>query len=343
MSLMPQLVPGDRLVVIADNCSDSTAEIARSLGATVVERSDAERRGKGYALDFGVRFLEGDPPEVVVVVDADCTVNDTFVAHLVNRVDATGMPAQSCNLVTLPANARMRDRLSWFAFLVKNLVRPLGLARLGMPCLMSTGNALPWSALKDLPLASGNLVEDMQLGLDLAIAGYPATFCSEAHLRSPMPSSAKAALGQRTRWEHGHLQTLVTQVPRLFKAALRQRRLDLLSLAMELAVPPLSLLFAMVAIAAVASFLRFLVHRGNDPARARPKRKRVPRLSHIAGSRGQIRSRTDLVASSIRGPVLRRLEAADIRVVPREPPARLGAHRSPDLAERGRSRCLSER
>jgi cellulose synthase/poly-beta-1,6-N-acetylglucosamine synthase-like glycosyltransferase len=73
-SILPQLKTGDRLLVVADNCSDITARIASEKGAEVIERQDQENRGKGFALDFGIKFLARNPPEVVVVVDADCTV-----------------------------------------------------------------------------------------------------------------------------------------------------------------------------------------------------------------------------------------------------------------------------
>ena len=62
----------DRLIVVADNCSDDTRQIATDAGAEVISRDDAERRGKGFAMDFGVRHLTVDPPEVVIFVDADC-------------------------------------------------------------------------------------------------------------------------------------------------------------------------------------------------------------------------------------------------------------------------------
>ena len=73
-TVIPQLQVADRVVVVADNCSDDTATIARAAGATVIERQDPERMGKGYALDFGLQFIETDPPDVLVLVDADCRV-----------------------------------------------------------------------------------------------------------------------------------------------------------------------------------------------------------------------------------------------------------------------------
>ena len=66
-----QLQSGDRLLVVADNCTDETAKIASMAGAEVTERNDPARRGKGYALEFGVRSLDSDPPDIVIVVDAD--------------------------------------------------------------------------------------------------------------------------------------------------------------------------------------------------------------------------------------------------------------------------------
>jgi cellulose synthase/poly-beta-1,6-N-acetylglucosamine synthase-like glycosyltransferase len=248
-ALRPQLGPDDRLVVVADNCGDGTAAAARSFGAMALERHDPQRRGKGYALDFGVRSLEADPPAVVVIVDADCLVEDGGIDRLVRDAAATGRPVQAAYVLDEPADAGYRDRLSAFAFRFKNVVRPLGLDRLGLPCLLTgTGMAFPWPVLRDASLASGNIVEDMRLGVDLAVAGHPPRLCPEARVRGEMPSARKAAVTQRTRWEHGHLQTLLTQVPGLLRAALARRRLGLLGLALELSVPPLSMLVLLWAV-----------------------------------------------------------------------------------------------
>lgn len=264
-TLFPQLTDQDQLVVIADNCDDETASIARSTGATVIERHDTNRRGKGYALDYGLKSLASNPPEVVIVVDADCIVYPGTIDQIARLAATTGQPVQSAYTLNLPAQPTPKDAISALAFLVKNLVRPKGLAQLGLPCLLTgTGMAFPWSILCQISLASGNLVEDMQLAIDLAIAGYPTLFCPEGQVIGVLPKQLQAAASQRTRWEHGQLKTLKTQVPRLLKLSIQQRRFDLLALALDLAIPPLSFLVMLW----LVSFIIALVAAGLGVASA---------------------------------------------------------------------------
>jgi hypothetical protein len=115
--------------------------------------------------------------------------------------------------------------------------------------------AFPWSVIRHAPLASGNIVEDMQLGIDLAIAGHPPLFFSQVQVTGLLPQQEEAAKSQKTRWIHGHLQTLKTQVPKLIKAAITQRRFELLAIALELCVPPLSLLVITCLITLLGSLL----------------------------------------------------------------------------------------
>ena len=265
-TLLPQLEPTDRAIVIADNCSDRTPEIARNAGATVLERQDNERRGKGYALDFGLRALESDPPDVLVMVDADCQVEPGAIDRIARQAAALQKPVQALYLMKQPPSPSPKDAVSALAFLVKNLVRPQGLERLGQPCLLTgTGMAFPWSTIRMVDLASGNIVEDMQLGLDLALVDRAPTFCPEAKVTGIFPAQDAAADSQRTRWEHGHLQTLVSQVPRLAKAAVVQKRSDLLALALDLCVPPLSLLVGLEVVATGVAFLAGMFGLGWQP------------------------------------------------------------------------------
>lgn len=248
-NLCRQLRPGDRALVVADNCSDRTAELARESGATVVQRTDPHRRGKGYALDAGVQALADDPPEVLIVVDADCQLAWGALDALAHQARATGAPAQGAYLLRPPADSSPRDLVSALAFAVKNLVRPLGLQRIGMPCLLTgTGMAFPWPIIRDAELANPDIVEDMRLGMDLAIRGHSPRFCASARLYGVLPSDGHSARTQRTRWEHGHLHLLLTRVPRVLWESVRQVRPALLVLALEASVPPLSLLVVLMAL-----------------------------------------------------------------------------------------------
>jgi cellulose synthase/poly-beta-1,6-N-acetylglucosamine synthase-like glycosyltransferase len=247
-----QLRPADRLLVIADNCSDDTAQVAARAGAEVTRRDDPTKIGKGYALDWGVRLLAADAPDVVMVVDADCRPSAGSVGRLAEACVRSGRPAQALDLLIAPADSAVNLRVAEFAWRVKNWMRPLGLKALGLPCqLMGTGMAFPWDVIRTANLASGHIVEDLKLGLELVLAGHPAAFCPAARVTSYFPSSEAAAVTQRTRWEHGHIQLIVALAPRFLAAALTRCNVGLLALVLDLCVPPLSLL----ALLTVAAFL----------------------------------------------------------------------------------------
>ena len=125
---------------------------------------------------------------------------------------------------------------------------------MGYPCqLMGSGMAFPWSQISSVPLANGHLVEDLQLGLELATMGTPAVFCPQALVTSSFPVNAEGVQSQRTRWEHGHLTVLLSRTPYLLWRALWRRDLPLLMLTLDLAVPPLALLTLMVLAATAVS------------------------------------------------------------------------------------------
>jgi cellulose synthase/poly-beta-1,6-N-acetylglucosamine synthase-like glycosyltransferase len=247
VGIASQLAPGDRLIVVADNCSDDTAAVAAQSGATVIERHDAERRGKGYALAFGLEHLAQDPPDVVIIVDADCQVSPGSLARLANMARDLDRPIQADYVLEPPTRPQGLAVVSALAFLVKNRVRPRGLLALGMPCLLTgTGMAFPWQVIRKAPPTDDNLVEDMVMGLSLAQLGYAPMLCAEARVSSVLPDRTQAARSQRKRWEHGHLATLREYAPKLIGQGLKQGRADLIALALDLMVPPLSLLVALL-------------------------------------------------------------------------------------------------
>lgn len=242
--ISPQLTFDDQLVVVADNCNDHTAEVARKSGAITLERFNQHNRGKGFALDHGMQYLHKNPPQVVVIIDADCEISPQLIDTLARQCVALQRPIQANYVMHFPGEKSTKQQVVEFAWLVKNTIRPLGYQQLGLPCqLMGTGMAFLWNDLAQSNLASGHLVEDMKLGLDLARAGRCPSYTTLAEVKSYFPTSMEGIATQRARWEHGHLGVIFTELPQYLWSAIRHQQWAMLAQVLDLMVPPLALLF----------------------------------------------------------------------------------------------------
>ena len=236
------LPPQCRLLVVADNCSDDTARLARDAGAAVVERSSAMLRGKGYALAFGGDSLVSDPPDYIVILDADCLPAPKSIEHLVRAAQGSGRPVQASYCFTAPSSANPVVKISNFAFYVKNVVRQRGMSRMGDVCLLTgAGMAFSWPQYRKAAVASGVIVEDLAMGLDLMKAGHPPLFLEDALITSDA-ATAKDTVGQRQRWEHGYLSTMFREALPCIAQGLVTMDRALLWTGLHLLVPPLALL-----------------------------------------------------------------------------------------------------
>lgn len=242
--LTPQLTANRRLLVVADNCSDKTVEIAQKTSAEVIVRTDINNLGKGFALDFGIQHLRSNPPEIVIIIDADCKASSESIDILAHSVRKSGKPNQARYIIHPRENCSVGQQISAFAVILKNHIRLLGLKKLGIPChLTGSGMAFPWDTIEQAKLASGNIVEDMKLGVDMIVAGHGTQYCPEAYVHSKFPETQEGHQEQRTRWEHGHLQTILSLAPGLLWECFRKRKWRELVFALDLAIPPLSLVF----------------------------------------------------------------------------------------------------
>lgn len=234
--------PDCRVLVVADNCTDETASLAQGAGADTIVRSDPDHRGKGFALAYGRDFLAKDPPDAVVVIDADCRLSEGSIARLVEKAVTSGEPVQSVNLLERAATTSPLVDISNFAMLVKNLVRARGLERIGGGVLLfGTGMAFPWKIFFNLDLATSNAVEDIELGLALARRGVKVSFEDDALVTSPAASIADTK-GQRSRWEHGFLQAAAHNGFPMLLSGLRLRSRHLAAIGAHMLVPPLAML-----------------------------------------------------------------------------------------------------
>lgn len=259
-SIKQQLEPQDRVVVIADNCSDATATVARDNGAIAIERSDAVLRGKSYALDFGMRYLENnEPPEVVIIIDADCLLQSGSLTRLAHLALNRNRPVQALYLMYSPPSAGLKTKITEFAWAVKNWARALGYHQLNLPCqLMGTGMAFPWALIQKANLASGHIVEDLKLGLDFAEQRHAPLFCPEAVVTSTFPLNNEGVKSQRTRWEHGHLAMIVKEGPALLLKSITKLNLAMFALVLDLCVPPLALLTLLVTVLSMIAIVMMM-------------------------------------------------------------------------------------
>lgn len=260
-----QLNVNDRLIVVADNCTDDTAAVARSWGVEVIERNEPERAGKGYAMGWGIAHLVKNPPDSVLFVDADCRLETDLIESLKRVCLKVQRPVQALFLMRSADDSPINHNFSEFAWILKNWIRPLGLRNLHCPVqLMGSGMMFPWEVISRVPLASGHLVEDMKLGLDLAEMGKAPFFFPFVKVTSEFPTSAKGTESQRQRWVQGHL-AIITKVPRLLALGVMRGNVSLIVLALDLLVPPLSL-FALLIIATMALALADALFGGRSSA-----------------------------------------------------------------------------
>jgi 1,2-diacylglycerol 3-beta-glucosyltransferase len=241
LSAMDYPVALRRILVVADNCSDSTADRAREAGATVLVRNDTEKRGKGFALAHAFEHsLKDGFADAVVVVDADTEVSPHLLHSFGLRLEA-GAQAVQAHYGVLNPHASWRTRLMTIALALFHKVRSLGRERLGVSCgLRGNGMCFSRSAIREVPHDAFSIVEDLEYGIRLGRKGYRVHYAWEAEVLGEMVSSEKAARSQRRRWEGGRwAMTKQFGVP-LLGEALRKRDGVLLDLAMDLLVPPLS-------------------------------------------------------------------------------------------------------
>jgi 1,2-diacylglycerol 3-beta-glucosyltransferase len=243
--------------VVADNCDDATAAIARRAGVAVYERQDASAPGKGQALRWLLQQLEaaGDHYDAYVFIDADVQVSPNFLQVMDARLQAGQAIIQSQYRVQNSQEAWTAG-LRAVAFALFNHLRPLGRTTLGWSCgLKGTGMCFSRAVIQQFGWDAFSLTEDAEQHIALVKAGWRVAYAPAAIVWSAMPTSLRQAQSQQMRWERGRLELTRRQVPALLRGALRARDASLLDAAMEIMVPPLSALVGLIACCCMGALL----------------------------------------------------------------------------------------
>ena len=244
--------------VVADNCTDDTASIARAGGAVVHERFNLDERGKGPALNWLIdRLVERcEPFDVAVFVDADTTAAPGFLAALDERFRLGAVAVQG-HYGVREAFESTATTLRYCALACRHHLRPTARTALGGSCgLFGNGMAFARSLIVDRRW-SGHLVEDMEFQLELLLDGVYVEYEPAAAVLAEMPHTLAASTTQHQRWEQGRRQIRSRFVPLLARRVVRpvgrRRRVAAVDALADMIVPPLSLLAAATGAAATLS------------------------------------------------------------------------------------------
>lgn len=245
-SLRAVAYPADAhdVVVVADNCTDATAALARAAGVTVLERDVPDEPGKGHALNWAMDRLAGLglAPAAIAFVDADCEVTPNFLAEADSQLTDGAAAVQAAYVVSNP-EASPATALRAAAFSLINYVRPLGRTAFGGSAgVLGTGMVLRTELIEALRFDPDSIVEDTDLHLRLLGAGERVHFLPDAQVRSPMPTASSAVASQQARWEGGRGELIRSHLWPLVATGVRRRRAAPLLAAADLLVPPLSFL-----------------------------------------------------------------------------------------------------
>lgn len=232
---------GVRILVVADNCTDATAELALAAGALVLERSDTHLRGKGHALASAFRASRAAGwPDAVVVVDADSEVSTNLLEVFASQIEH-GAEVMQAHHGVLNAGDSWRTRLLAIAMTTFHRVRSRARERLQLSCgLRGNGWCITHKLLEQVPYQAFSLAEDIEYGIDLGLAGQRVHYADHAWVAGLMVSGELAARSQRQRWESGRFQLVRLRTLPLLRAATRSGNRVCLDLALDLLVLPLS-------------------------------------------------------------------------------------------------------
>ncbi len=215
------------IYVIADNCTDKTAQIARDLGAIVYERFDESKKTKGYALDWFLKqkIKENADYDAFFIFDADNIVDKEFTKNMNKKLCQGEEVVQGYRDIKNPTDNWIT---AGYALFYWTMHRFYHLARYNVglsPLLNGTGFMVKFDLVKNTGWDTITLTEDIEFSLKRIIKGKRLGWATDAIVYDEQPVGFKASWSQRSRWTVGHMQCMKIYTKQLAKAAKENKTL----------------------------------------------------------------------------------------------------------------------
>ncbi len=215
------------IFVIADNCSDRTADFARKAGANVFERFDKTARGKGYALEwmFDKIFNMEKQFDSIVIFDADNIADKGFLRSI-NKQHVLGAKVVQGYIDSKNPNDSWISYSYSIAFWSVNRLFQQSRANLNLGCqLCGTGFSVDVDILKELGWGATCLTEDMEFTMKLALNDIKVAWANDAIVYDEKPLTLSQSWKQRVRWMQGHADVACRFIGKLFKKSFAEKKL----------------------------------------------------------------------------------------------------------------------
>jgi len=218
------------IFVVADNCNDKTAQIARNAGANVHERFNLEERGKGFAMEwmFAKLFRLERKYDGVVIFDADNLVHPEFLLEMNNRLCKGERVIQGYLDAKNPNDTWIAGTFA-ISFWVVNHIWHLAKYNIGLSSVLGgTGMCIASEVLEEHGWGATCLTEDMEFTMKALLKGIPTTWAHDAIVYDEKPLTFKQAWNQRKRWAQGHFDVAGRYIPQLLVEGIKQQNVRLL-------------------------------------------------------------------------------------------------------------------
>jgi cellulose synthase/poly-beta-1,6-N-acetylglucosamine synthase-like glycosyltransferase len=244
-------------IVIADNCNDDTAKLAREHGAMVFERHDLAARGKGQALDWLLRNQRQLLSEfrIVVVVDADMYVDAAFLDEIDWSFSGADVQVvQSRDTIANPSDS-LFSAFGFLSFAYVNHIRPAGRCFLGGTAgLKGSGMAFRSELILETGWPASSIAEDTEFSKYLLLQGIRIHYAPLAILTSDIGGRLHQVETQQLRWEGGKSQVSRRFLPRILRQFATKPSVMLLDALLNELIPPLSMLVVLSVTGFIAAY-----------------------------------------------------------------------------------------